>query len=196
METNNLPAAVYHADWGSDHRKRRFAKALLTPGGYGAYPPVPVGDHRTFIDRIKSESGSVLVGFDFPIGLPARYAALIGATAFPAFLRRLGEGAFAKFYRIAERANEISIDRPFYPYRPGGTSHSHLISSLRMTCIDDLRRQCELGYDGRRAACPLFWTLGANQVGRAAILGWRDVLVPALRDRMMSFGRLTVRLNP
>jgi hypothetical protein len=28
----------------------------------------------------------------------------------------------------------------------------------------------------------LFWTLGANQVGRAAIIGWRDVLVPALRN--------------
>jgi hypothetical protein len=27
----------------------------------------------------------------------------------------------------------------------------------------------------------LFWTLGANQVGRAAIIGWRDVIVPALQ---------------
>jgi hypothetical protein len=26
----------------------------------------------------------------------------------------------------------------------------------------------------------LFWTLGSNQVGRAAIIGWRDVIVPAL----------------
>src|SRR5262245_49863502 len=31
------------------------------------------------------------------------------------------------------------------------------------------------------AACPLFWILGRNQVGRAAIIGWRDVLQPALR---------------
>jgi hypothetical protein len=27
----------------------------------------------------------------------------------------------------------------------------------------------------------LFWTLGANQVGKGAIAGWRDILVPAIR---------------
>jgi len=31
----------------------------------------------------------------------------------------------------------------------------------------------------RRAA--FFWTLGGNQVGKAAITGWRDVLAPALQ---------------
>jgi len=28
----------------------------------------------------------------------------------------------------------------------------------------------------------VFWTLGGKQVGRAAIIGWRDLLVPALQD--------------
>jgi hypothetical protein len=28
----------------------------------------------------------------------------------------------------------------------------------------------------------LFWTLGANQVGKGAIVGWRDVLAPALAN--------------
>jgi hypothetical protein len=46
--------------------------------------------------------------------------------------------------------------------------------------MDDIRRRCELAGASRRAACPLFWTLGANQVGRAAIIGWRDVLAPAI----------------
>ncbi|HEY0205774.1 MAG TPA: hypothetical protein VGC15_16645, partial [Acetobacteraceae bacterium] len=27
---------------------------------------------------------------------------------------------------------------------------------------------------------PLFWTLGANQVGKAAVTAWRDLLLPAL----------------
>ena len=27
-----------------------------------------------------------------------------------------------------------------------------------------------------RAACPVFWTLGANQVGRGAVLAWREVV--------------------
>ena len=43
----------------------------------------------------------------------------------------------------------------------------------------------------RRAACPMFWTLGANQVGKGLIAGWRDCLQPALRDP-----GLTLRLWP
>jgi hypothetical protein len=53
---------------------------------------------------------------------------------------------------------------------------------LDLICIDDLRRKCELASGARRAACPLFWTLGANQVGRAATIGWRDLLSPALNN--------------
>ncbi len=45
--------------------------------------------------------------------------------------------------------------------------------------MDALRRRCERATPTRPAACPLFWTLGANQVGKAAIAGWRDVLQPA-----------------
>jgi hypothetical protein len=33
----------------------------------------------------------------------------------------------------------------------------------------------------RRAHSSGHWTLGANQVGRAAIIGWRDVIIPALQ---------------
>jgi len=32
----------------------------------------------------------------------------------------------------------------------------------------------------RPAGAPLFWTLGANQSGKAAIAAWRDMLLPAL----------------
>jgi hypothetical protein len=37
---------------------------------------------------------------------------------------------------------------------------------------------------GRRA-CPIFWTLGGNQVGRAAITGWREFLQPARAERVV-----------
>ena len=37
-------------------------------------------------------------------------------------------------------------------------------------------RQCER----ETGACSLFWTLGGNQVGRAAISGWSEVIVPNL----------------
>jgi hypothetical protein len=184
MRAHYLPAAVYHADWGSDSRKRWFSKAVLTDDGYRAYSPALVEDHIGFISRLRRETGTggVILGFDFPIGIPERYAARVAITAFKPFLLQLGAGAFADFYRLAETAADISLHRPFYPLRPGCTRHDHLVSGLGLACIDDLRRRCERPYNGRRAACPLFWTLGANQVSKAAIIGWRDVLIPALHD--------------
>jgi hypothetical protein len=178
------PTVVYHADWGTDPKKRWLCKAVLEGGRYRAQAPVLVGDHFGLLNRVKNEigeTGTAVVGFDFPIGIPARYAALLGVTDFKPLLLKLGHGDFSDFYRISANSAEISKYRPFYPFRPGGTKQIHLWSGLGLTCIDDLRRKCERANGERRAACPLFWTLGANQVGRAAIIGWRDVLVPALQ---------------
>ena len=58
---------------------------------------------------------------------------------------------------------------------------AHLLAGLSAENIDELRRQCEHASGDRKAACPLFWTLGANQVGKAAISGWLEVVKPALR---------------
>jgi hypothetical protein len=49
--------------------------------------------------------------------------------------------------------------------------------------MDDLLRKCERAYPGRGPASSLFWTLGGQQVGRAAISGWRDVLIPAIQKK-------------
>src|SRR5579875_2121118 len=52
--------------------------------------------------------------------------------------------------------------------------------------FERLRRRCEHAYastasePGRRAASPIFWLVGGQQVGRAAIHGWRHVLQRAL----------------
>src|ERR1700680_3537514 len=186
MLKRNLPTLVYHADWGSDPKKRWLCKAVRDGGRYTAQSPTLVGDHLGLISRIRAEigeTGSAVVRFDFPIGIPARYAALIGVKKFKPFLLQLGHGDLADFYRISVRSSDISKHRPFYPFRPGGTRQIHLWSGLGLTSINDLRRKCDLGYEGRKPACALFWTLGANQVGRAAIIGWRDVLVPALSDQ-------------
>jgi hypothetical protein len=123
----------------------------------------------------------VLVGFDFPIGLPLAYAERVGADSFPDLLPQLGEGPWGGFYDTAERAEDISLRRPFYPRRGNGTSHAALTSALGVATIRDLLRRCDRPTSTRRAAAPLFWTLGAQQVGRAAISGWRDILGPALR---------------
>jgi len=41
-------------------------------------------------------------------------------------------------------------------------------------------RVCERRTEHRQAACSLFWTLGGNQVGKAALAGWKEVLRPAV----------------
>jgi hypothetical protein len=43
-----------------------------------------------------------------------------------------------------------------------------------------LRRHCDHATAERPAGAPLFWTLGANQSGKAALAAWRDMLLPAL----------------
>src|SRR5258708_17753366 len=104
-----------------------------------------------------------------------------GSKGFQDFRAGTRGWGWADFYRVARTPSEISIQRPFYLFAPGNTRQAHLLTALGLETIDRLRRECEKQQLGRRAACPLFWTLGANQVGNGAIVGWRDVLAPALR---------------
>lgn len=64
--------------------------------------------------------------------------------------------------------------------RPGGTKRQHLFDALGVSNPNDLLRICERATENRPAACMLFWTLGGNQVGKAAISGWREVIIPNL----------------
>jgi hypothetical protein len=129
----------------------------------------------------------VLVGFDFPIGLPLKYACKAKITRFLDALTQFGEGVWAQFYEVAARSDEISLYRPFYPAAPGGRRHAELTSALG---IIDLRRQCDRQTAERRAASELFWTMGAQQVGKAAISGWKEILAPALK--MSDYLRLAI----
>ena len=85
-----------------------------------------------------------------------------------------------RFYTVAERQNQICLDQPFYPMRPGGRRRPQLLAGLGLAWCDLLRR-CDRASETRPAACALFWTLGGQQVGKAAITGWRWLLAPALR---------------
>ena len=81
----SLPTFVYHADWGTDPKKRWLCKDVLQVGRYRAHAPALVDDHRGFMNRVKGEigeTGTAVVGFDFPIGIPSRHAALLGVTEF------------------------------------------------------------------------------------------------------------------
>src|SRR5437867_13237166 len=97
-----LPAQVGAIDWGSDDNKRWMVRAFRSAyGPYRIYPPEPVGDPATLLQRLREQSsgpGSVLVGFDFPIGLPAAYARRMDIVNFKNALRCFGESVWDKFY--------------------------------------------------------------------------------------------------
>jgi hypothetical protein len=183
------PSLIVGCDWSVWSGKRWSAAARRVDDAvYEVAAPTAV--HQTssfFSDLVKSEpTGPILTGFDFPIGVPRLYAATAEITQFTATLPHLGQGQWADFYRLAEKADEISIMRPFYPFRPGGTKRQHLVEGLGVRSPGDLLRACDHCTPTRSKACSLFWTLGAKQVGRAAIAGWRDVLVPALHQRLIA----------
>jgi hypothetical protein len=178
------PALVVHADWSIHEQKRWLCMAtLIEDGQYVVQMPRPVGDIHTLLPRLKEKArGPFFLGVDFPLGLPLAYARQVGVTDFVALLPQLGRGKWGPFYEVAERKEEIGLYRPFYPFRPGGTSQAHLLEGLNVSHVNALRRRCDRARPGRKAAAPLFWTLGAQQVGKAAIVGWRDMLAPAHCD--------------
>jgi hypothetical protein len=173
---------------GSHPEKRWMARAVLRADSrYAAYVSELVGEPETLVKRLVAQAGPrgcVLLGFDFPIGLPARYAECACIRDFLALLPQLGHGDWSEFYTVAERLDHISLRRPFYPQfsrRKGEAHFSHLLDGLGLE-VSELRRRCEQARPGRRVASPLFWTVGGQQVGKAAISGWKDVLGPALRS--------------
>jgi hypothetical protein len=186
--TPPYPDIVAHADWGKSPSKCSIAVARRdSDGHFIAEPPSAVEDASSLLPDLRQDcSGPVLVGFDFPIGVPIAYASRAGVKRFPAWLRALSDDDL--FYQPAEQAREISPSRPFYPQRPGGTAQAHLIDALGVASMSDLLRRCEHGHAGRGHASPLFWTMGAEQVGKGAITGWREVLAPALRDANLDVG--------
>jgi len=180
-EMNRAPALVAHADWSTGSAKRWMAVAQPSGGVYDLSAPEPVGETTSLLSRLqrRAQGGHFVVGFDFPIGVPLAYAERAGITSFLEALPEFGRGQWSEFYDVAETQSDISLWRPFYPRRPGGTSQRHLVDRLGVGSMQDLLRVCERSGSGP-IGCSLFWTLGANQVGRAAISGWREVLVPAL----------------
>ena len=116
----------------------------------------------------------MFTGFDFPIGLPERYATKVGLTDFRAALPRFGRDEWRYFYEPAGSQSAISTTKPFYPAGDStGTKRQHLVDALGLANNSDLKRRCE------RNAEALFWLVGPKQVGKAAISGWRDLLAPA-----------------
>jgi hypothetical protein len=116
---------------------------------------------------------------DLPIGVPRSYAALRTEPGFMAFLDTIR--SWPDFFLVCETLTDIRPDRPFYPARgiKGMTRASHA-AALGLGGASGLSRACDRATSERPAGAPLFWTLGANQSGKAAIAAWRDMLLPAM----------------
>jgi hypothetical protein len=171
-----------HADWSVDVRKRWLTLARRSGDGWRVADPCPVGEVGTLLARLAAlaDGGAVAFGVDFPLGLPRAYAARHAREAdFPAFLRGLANRPM--FFEVCATLEEVSADRPFYPARgvAGMTRAAHA-AALGLGGADGLSRACDRATAERPAGAPLFWTLGANQSGKAAIAAWRDLLLPAL----------------
>ncbi len=125
--------------------------------------------------------GAVALGVDLPIGLPRAYAATRPEPDFPTFLRDVG--SLPDFFSVCSTLADIRQGRPFYPARgiAGMTRLSHALA-LGLPDASALSRACDRATAERPAGAPLFWTLGANQSGKAAIAAWKQMILPALTE--------------
>ena len=121
----------------------------------------------------------VAMGLDLPLGVPRAFAAGRPEADFPTFLR--GLASRPGFFAVNEVLETVCPHRPFYPQRglKGMTRLAHA-RALGFAEAGGLNRLCDLATAERPAGAPVFWTLGANQSGKAAIAAWRDWLAPAL----------------
>lgn len=193
-ETMRLPVnQIVHCDWGTKPEKCWMARARWEDNLYKVTAPEPVGDLVTFFARLRmglGESDRLLVGFDFPIGLPSAYAKKAGVSDFVEILPQFGTGNWSRIYDKCRSPDEISLHRPFYPVcckKKGDARKPHLSEHLGIP-IECLLRECDRKTTFHNKACEMFWTLGRNQVGSAAIRGWRDLLASAIRCKTLSLG--------
>jgi hypothetical protein len=171
-----------HADWSLEPRKRWLCVARRHTRGWVLAAPEPVGAVADLLPRLRAlaDGGAVVLGLDLPLGLPRAYAARWAVEAdFPGFLRGLADRP--GFFQVCDDLAELGPQRPFYPRRgvAGMTRASHA-AALGLGEAVGLSRACDRATAERPAGAPLFWTLGANQTGKAAISAWRDWLLPAL----------------
>ncbi|MCA3422214.1 MAG: DUF429 domain-containing protein [Roseomonas sp.] len=168
-----------HADWSLDPRKRWVSIARRQGRHWQASAPRLVGDPATLAAHLLAEGSPAALGLDLPLGVPRGFAENRPEKDFPAFLA--GLAGKADFFAVSPTLETVSPARPFYPARgiKGMTRLAHA-TALGLPDAAGLSRLCDRATAERPAGAPVFWTLGANQSGKAAISAWRDWLAPAL----------------
>lgn len=143
--------------------------------------PRPAPDLGALADALRGEDGPAVLGLDLPLGVPRLYAAQRPESGFVEFLRR--RAGDPRFFTVSTTLETVGLDAPFYPMRglKGMTRASHA-AALGLPGADALHRWCDSATATRPAGAPPFWTLGANQSGKAGLSAWREWLAPALAE--------------
>lgn len=148
--------------------------------GWRVQAPRP-WDADVYMSVIRAPGdAAVVLGLDVPLGVPRAWAEAAGARSFREVLGAIRDDRWPHLLDPAPTAADISTLRPFYPRAPGGTRQADLVRALRLASVDDLRRECDRAVTGvMGSAAPVFWLVGAQQVGKAAITAWLEVVAPA-----------------
>ena len=162
-----------------------MTRAIWRNGVWHAEAPEPVGEPGSLLRRLRAQAdgGPVAFGIDCPLGLPRAYVRRHPGRhdGFRDFLSRLDE--MPELVQVCDSLDQVSGRRPFYPRRSlRGMSRASHAAALGLADAACLYRRCDLATATRPAGAPLFWTLGANQSGKAAISAWLELVLPALRD--------------
>ena len=167
--------------------------AIRRDGGWCAEAPQPVGDTGSLLRRLRARAAGgdaarggecgVAFGIDCPLGLPRAYVQRHPSRCrdFREFLA--GLDAMPQWLEVCGQLDEVGGPRPFYPrHARRGMRRAEHAAALGLEGPASLYRRCDHATATRPAGAPLFWTLGANQSGKAAIAAWRDLVLPALRE--------------
>ncbi len=137
---------IAHADWSKDPAKCWLAiAARRADGGYEIHSLDRAANAGTLLARLGSlagTSGSVLAGFDFPIGLPETYARLAGIDSFLDALPVFGMDQWADFYKVACDSQDISCSARFIRTSHVEVKRVNLTTALNLEW-HELYRQCE-----------------------------------------------------
>jgi hypothetical protein len=167
---------LVHSDWSANAGKRWSAYAVRTKDGWHIERIALTPPTMEFLDDLFGRGKPTLAGFDFPIGLPLISLDRLGVE----FREFVCSPRAERFLEPAASLFGISPAQPFYRKHPPGGRRADLLRALECRAFDELLRVCDRPTPYRSRAESIFWTVGAKQVGKAALAGWREVLIPAM----------------
>lgn len=179
MRTRLAFDRLVHSDWSIAPSKRWTAVAARSQHGWLVGSLARTPPRSEFLNFLFDRERKTLAGFDFPIGLPSYYLSKM-KLEFRQLLSAPDSDRTRRFFTPVETLADICSSQPFYRTHPRGGRHTDLLRGLGCESFIDLLRECDRKTTNRSRAESIFWTVGAKQVGKAALSGWQDILIPAL----------------